>query len=266
MSVVLVETDAFGTRTLTINRPEVHNAINEEVVATLTAELQRADTDPAVRVVVLAAAGRSFSAGVDLAKLQRLHSLSADEIRADTRAAWTMVNTLEHLSKPSIARVQGAAFAGGITLITACDIVVASVGALFSISEVRIGLAPLVMSPLLLQRIGMAAMRRYTLTGEKFDAREALAMGLVTEVAHDDQLSVVVARYAQALRLGAPGSLATTKALLNQLGREGATPPFDDMLERIVARRGSAEAREGTSAFLEKRRPAWTQTSPTEKS
>ena len=257
MSLVLTESGADGTTTLTLNRPEVHNAMNEEVVATLTSALHRAESDPAVRVVVLAAIGRSFSAGVDLEKLERMHRASQEEMLADTGALSGLLETLDTLSKPTIAKVQGAAFGGGIGLIACCDVAVASAGALFGITEVRIGLAPLVLNPYLIRRIGLAATRRYILTGERFDAREAQAMGLVSEVAHAEQLSAVVAKYVDQFRRGGPQALAAAKASVSELGRDPTGPPPDVMVKRLAALRTSPEAREGTSAFLRKRKPAW---------
>lgn len=257
MSLVLTHVDVAGTATLTLNRPDVHNAMNEELVATLTAELRSAQANPAVRVIVLAAAGRSFSAGIDLAKLQRMHHATPEEMLADTVAVSTMLETLDTIGKPTIAKVQGAAFAGGIGLIACCDIAVASAGAIFGITEVRIGLAPLVLNPYLIRRIGMAATRRYILTGERFDAREAQAMGLVCEVAHAEHLSALVDKYADLFRRGAPQAITTAKASLTELARVNAGPPIEEMVVRLAAMRQSTEAREGTAAFLEKRKPSW---------
>jgi len=257
MSLVLTHIDPDGTATLTLNRPEVHNAMNEELVATLTAELRRVEADPAVRLVVIAATGRSFSAGIDLSKLQRMHHATPEEMLADTVAVSQMLATLDKLAKPTIAKVQGAAFAGGIGLIACCDVAIASAGALFGVTEVRIGLAPLVLNPYLVRRIGMAATRRYTLTGERFDAREAQSMGLVCEVVHAEQLAPTVAKYADLFRRGAPNALATAKAALAELGRAQDGPPPEEMVHRLAVLRQGPEAREGTRAFLEKRSPSW---------
>jgi len=257
MSLILTTVDAMGTATLTLNRPEVHNAINEELVTTLTSELRRVDADPKVRVVVITATGRSFSAGVDLEKLRRIHQATAEEMLHDTGVVSNMLETLDTLSKPTIAQVQGAAFAGGIGLIACCDIAVAAAGAIFGITEVRVGLAPIILNSYLIRRIGMANTRRYTLTGERFDAREAQAMGLISEVTHAEFLPALVARYASQLRRGSPVALAATKFSLSELARADVAPPMNELVKRLTALRQGPEAREGTTAFLEKRPPNW---------
>jgi len=257
MSVVLTSVDAHGTATLTLNRPEVHNALNEEVVALMTSELKRLDADPAVRVVVIAANGRSFSAGVDLAKLQRMHRATPEEMRADTLAVSGMLETLDKLSKPTIAKVQGAAFAGGIGLIVCCDLAVGAAGVIFGITEVRVGLAPLVLNQYLLRRIGAAATRRYILTGERFDAHAARDMGLLADVVQAEHLNASVARFVDQLRRGAPGSLAASKASLAELTHAAGAPPLDELVGRLARLRQGPESREGAAAFLEKRSPSW---------
>lgn len=257
MPVLLTELAGNGALTLSLNRPEVHNAINEELVSALTEELRRADTDPAVRVVVLAAAGRSFSAGIDLEKLRRVHAASPEEMLADTKHTATLMETLDTLSKPTIARVQGAAFAGGVGLIACCDIAVAAAGAIFGITEVRIGLAPLLLNPYFIRRMGFANTRRLILTGERFDAREAQQFGLISEVAHAEHLSALVARHVDLLRRASPDALASAKASLTELGRAGNAPPIDELVGRLARLRHGAAAREGINAFLEKRPPAW---------
>lgn len=257
MPVLLTDLANNGALTLTLNRPEVHNAINEELVSALIAELRRAEADPAVRVLVLAAAGRSFSAGIDLDKLRRVHAASSEEMLADTKHTATLMETLDTLSKPTIARVQGAAFAGGVGLIACCDIAVAAAGAIFGITEVRMGLAPLLLNPYLIRRMGFSNTRRLILTGERFDAREAQQMGLISEVTHTEHLSALVAKHVDLLRRASPDALAAAKASVTELGRANSAPSIEELVGRLARLRHGSAAHEGITAFLEKRLPAW---------
>ena len=260
MSVLLTRVDTLGTATLTLNRPEVHNALNEELVHALTAELNRLAADAAVRVVVIAAAGRSFSAGVDLEKLQRMHQATPEQMRADTEAVVTMLETLDKFPKPTIGRIHGPAFGGGVGVAICCDLCIASSTVLFGITEVRVGLAPLVMNQYLLRRIGIAATRRYILTGERFDAHTARDIGLVAEVVQAEFLDATIARFVEQLRRGAPSALTAAKASLAELTHPEGTPSLDELVTCLARLRQGEESREGTAAFLEKRPPSWART------
>jgi methylglutaconyl-CoA hydratase len=244
--------------TVTLARPDVHNAFNETLIADLAAALRALDADSAVRAVVLAGSGRSFCAGADLNWMKRMAGYGHAENVADAMALAAMLHTLATLAKPTIARVHGAAFGGGVGLVAACDIALAAHGATFSLSEARLGLIPATISPYVIEAIGARAARRYFLTAERFDAAEALRIGLVHETVAADALDARIAALLDALRAAGPQAQAAAKALI----RAVAHRPIDaaviaDTAERIASARASAEGREGVAAFLGKRRPAW---------
>ncbi len=247
-----------GVATIRMNRPEVHNAFDDHLIAELTAELRRLEQAPEVRVVMLAANGKSFSAGADLNWMQRMAKYSEAENLRDAVAMAGLMRALHGMHKPTIARVQGAAFGGGVGLVACCDIAVAAAEASFSLSEVRLGLIPSVISPYVIAAIGEREARRYFLTAERFDAGEARRIGLVHEVTTGDRLDEAVNNFADQLLKGGPNALAAAKKLIADVARR----PLDDALmeetaRRIASIRVSPEGREGLSAFLEKRPPAW---------
>jgi methylglutaconyl-CoA hydratase len=257
--------DSLGTETaqglavVRMNRPDVHNAFDDHLIAALTTELRRLDQSPEVRVVVLAANGKSFSAGADLNWMQRMARYSEAENLRDAVAMAGLMRTLHGMHKPTIARVQGAAFGGGVGLVACCDIAVAAAEASFSLSEVRLGLIPSVISPYVIAAIGEREARRYFLTTERFSAEEAMRIGLVHEVTTGDRLDEAVTNFAGQLLKGGPNALAEAKKLIADVAHR----PLDDALmeetaRRIASIRVSPEGREGLSAFLEKRPPAWT--------
>ena len=256
MSEDFLLTDISGGRaTLILNRPDVHNAFDDSLIARLTSELQALDSNPDVRVVVLAATGKSFSAGADL---KWMADYSEAENLADAEALAELMKTLNGLSKPTIARVQGAAFGGGGGLIACCDIAIASYAARFSISEVKLGLIPATISPYLVAAIGLRQARRYVLSAERFDALEAERIGLVHLVLAPEDLDPAVDDLVQALSGNGPEAIAEAKKMIAHVtGR-----PIDDELiletaSRIARIRVSEEGREGLCAFLEKRKPGW---------
>ncbi len=250
---------ALGVATLRLNRPEVHNAFDDHLVAELTHTLRDLDHDPSVRAVVLAAEGKSFSAGADLNWMKRIaHYSEAENIR-DAVALASLMRTLNGLTKPSIARVQGAAFGGGVGLVACCDIAVAGSGATFSLSEVRLGLIPAVISPYVIGAIGERNARRYFLTAERFDSQEALRIGLVHSVVNDADLDGAVSRILDQLLKGGPKAIAAAKNLIAHVAHR----PIDQLLaeetaSRIAQIRVSPEGQEGIAAFLDKRLPSWT--------
>jgi len=255
---VLVEVRADGVATVTLNRPAVHNAFNEQVIADLDAAWRRLGDDPAVRVVQVRAHGPSFSAGADLTWMRRMAGYGREENRADALALATMLRRLNELPKPTIAVVHGPVFAGGTGLVAACDMAVAVEGALFALTEVRLGLIPATIGPYVLAAMGARACRRYFLTAERFTAAEAYRLGLVQEVVPAEQLEETVEGLTRRLLEGGPRALADSKALIRAI----AGRPVDDALmadtaERIAEARAGAEGREGVASFLEKRRPAW---------
>jgi methylglutaconyl-CoA hydratase len=248
-----------GIATVRMNRPDVHNAFDDHLIAELTTELRRLDQAPEVRVVVIAANGKSFSAGADLNWMQRMAKYSEAENLRDAVAMAGLMRALHGMHKPTIARVQGAAFGGGVGLVACCDIAVAAAEASFSLSEVRLGLIPSVISPYVIAAIGEREARRYFLTAERFGAAEARRIGLVHEVTAGDRLDEEVKNFADHLVKGGPNALAAAKKLIADVARR----PLDDALmeetaRRIASIRVSQEGREGLSAFLEKRPPAWT--------
>jgi methylglutaconyl-CoA hydratase len=255
---LLLAVDARGVATLTLNRPERRNAFDDAIIADLTDAFRRLGADPAVRAVVLAGAGTAFSAGGDLNWMRRMAGYGEDENFADAMRLATMLRTLNELPKPVVARVNGAAFAGGIGLICCCDIAVASRDAAFSISEVRLGLVPATIGPYVVAAIGTRAARRYCLTGEIFAAEDALRIGLVHEIVPAAELDQAVERVVAALVAGGSRAEARAKSLLAEI----AGRPVDDAVMALTARtiaaaRAAAEGREGVSAFLERRKPAW---------
>ena len=259
MSEDILLTDIFGGRaTLTLNRPDVHNAFDDALIARLTSELQALDSNPDVRAVVLAASGKSFSAGADLKWMQRMADYTEAENLADAQAMAKMMKTLNGLSKPTIARVQGAAFGGGVGLIACCDMAIASEAARFTISEVKLGLIPAVISPYVVAAIGERQARRYVLSAERFDALEAERIGLVHAVVAAEDLDAAVNDLVQAIGSNGPQAVAEAKNMIAYVARR----PADDALiaetaSRIARIRVSEEGREGLSAFLEKRKPGW---------
>jgi methylglutaconyl-CoA hydratase len=245
--------------TVTLARPDVHNAFNETLIAELTAALRELDAAAGVRTIVLAGEGRSFCAGADLNWMKRMAGYGHAENLADATALATMLQTLATVSKPTIARVHGAAFGGGVGLVAACDIALAAEGATFSLSEAKLGLIPATISPYVIEAIGVRAAHRYFLSAERFDAAEALRIGLVHEVVGADALDGRVDALVQSLCAAGPAAQAAAKELI----RAVALRPVDaaviaDTAERIAAVRASAEGKEGVAAFLGKRAPAWT--------
>ena len=255
--LVLQRIDA-GVGRLTLNRPEVHNAFDDALIAQLTAALLSLEADRRVRAVVLAAAGKSFSAGADLAWMQRMAGYSEAENLADARALAGLMSTLDRLAKPTVALVQGAAFGGGVGLVACCDIAIASEAASFSLSEVKLGLIPAVISPYVVAAMGPGAARRFILTAERFSAPQALALGLVHEVVPADRLEETGQKVLDHLTQGGPRAQADAKDLVLSLaGRPIDRALVEETAERIARIRVGEEAREGLAAFLEKRKAEW---------
>lgn len=255
---ILVSTDTRGVATVALNRPAIHNAFDDRLIADLTAVLRRLAGDDAVRVIVLTGSGESFSAGGDLNWMRRMAGYSDAENFADAMALAELLRILNELPKPSVARVNGAAFAGGLGLICCCDIAVASVEATFSISEARLGLVPATISPYVVDAIGARAARRYFLTAERFTAAEAQRIGLVHEVAPRAEIDAAVEKIVAALLEAGAGAQARSKRLIAEVQDRPMSEALMALTARaIAAARASAEAREGLAAFFAKRKPAW---------
>jgi len=244
--------------TITLNRPQLRNAFNETAIADLTMAFDEASQDRDVRAIVLAANGPAFCAGADLNWMKKMAGYSAAENEADALRLADMLRTIYFSPKPVVAKVQGDCYAGGMGLVAACDIVVAAEGVNFCLSEVKLGLIPATISPYVIKAMGDQASRRYFLTAERFDAREAYRLGLAHEVVAADQLDAKVAEIVKALVSNSPNAVREAKALV----RDIAGVPIDDVLladtaGRIAAIRASDEGREGVASFLEKRKPSW---------
>jgi methylglutaconyl-CoA hydratase len=249
---------AEGIATICMNRPDVHNAFDDVLIADLTAELHRLDLVPHVRIIVLAARGKSFSAGADLNWMRRMAKYSQEENLRDARALAGLMRTLDGMQKPTIAQVQGAAVGGGVGLVACCDIAIASTAATFALSEVRLGLIPAVISPYVIAAIGERAARRYFLTAERFDAVEARRMGLVHEVVEAAALEHTVAKLAGHLLKGGPQALSAAKKLIADVSRRPMEDALaDETARRIAAIRVEQEGQEGLAAFFDKRNPGW---------
>lgn len=249
---------AGGVGRITLNRPERHNAFDDATIDELAAILDRVADDPAVRVVVLSANGRSFSAGADLGWMKRTAAYSVADNEADALALAEMLSRLDTLPKPTVALVQGGAYGGGVGLVAACDMAVAADDAVFCLSEVKLGLIPSVISPYVLAAMGPRAARRYFLTAERFDAAEAHRLGLVHEVVPADGLAAAGERLTQALLAAGPEALAKAKDLIAHVaGRPVDAALKAETARRIAAARAGAEGKEGMSAFLERRKPGW---------
>lgn len=255
---ILVGTDARGVATVALNRPTIHNAFDDQLIADLTAALRRLADAAAVRVVVLTGSGASFSAGGDLNWMRRMAGYSDAENLADAMALAELLRTLNELPKPTVARVNGAAFAGGLGLVCCCDIAIATAEATFSISEARLGLVPATISPYVVAAIGARAARRYFLTAERFAAVEAQRIGLVHEVAPRAALDEAVEKIVGALLEAGAGAQARSKRLISEVQERPMTETLMALTARAIAEaRASAEAREGLAAFFAKRKPAW---------
>jgi methylglutaconyl-CoA hydratase len=258
MGDLLESIDARGVVTITLNRPERHNAFDDALVAQLTEALRRLDADPNVRVVALSGAGRTFCAGGDIEWMRRLGDRSFDENLSDAVALAELMHTLDRLSKPTIALVRGAAYGGGVGLVACCDVVIASERANFCLSEVRLGVIPAAIGPYILRSIGARQARRFVLTAEVISAERAREIGLVHEVVKEIDLPVAKDRVVEALLSGAPGAQAEAKSsMFLYEGRRIDDNLMKETARRIATLRASPEGREGLSAFLDKRAPAW---------
>ena len=249
---------------VTLNRPERHNAFDDVLIAELTEVLRSVEAEDAIRVVVLSGSGRSFSAGADLNWMKRMAGYSKDENVRDAMGLGALMRTLAFLRKPTIARVQGAAYGGGVGLVACCDMAVALHTATFSLSEVKLGLIPAVISPYVVSAIGARAAKRYFLTGERFEAAEAWRLGLVHEMATSEgDLDEKVGTLVDLLLEASPAAQREAKDLIRAVADRPITSEvIQDTAERIARVRSSPEGREGVAAFLEKRKPSWIPPAP----
>ncbi len=258
MSDMLEPLREGATLRLRLNRPTLHNAFDAGLIARLTTALEAAGLDPDVRVVVLEGAGASFSAGADLNWMRGMAAASEAENREDSLALARLMRTLDELPKPTIARVHGAAFGGGVGLIACCDIAIGVPEAKFGLTESKLGLLPAVISPYVIASIGTRQARRWFATAELFDAATALQIGLLHQVIAMEELDAAVQRQVELLLKAGPLAAAGAKSLVASVVAEPDGHRQDQANAALIARlRTSPEGQEGLSAFLDKRPPAW---------
>lgn len=249
-----------GVATLTITRPAIHNAFDDELIEVMTAELKSLADDATTRAVVLTGEGASFSAGADLKWMRRMAAANEKDNRRDARKLAKLMRILYYLPKPTIARVNGSAFGGGVGLVACCDIAIAAKEAKFGLTEVRLGLVPAAISPYVIEAIGSRQARRFFLTGELFDADTAHRIGLIHQVVAGKQLDTAVNAQLALIRSAGPVAVAEAKALIHRVEH----PDFkrqreldEDNADLIARLRVSPEGQEGLGAFFGKRKPIW---------
>ena len=244
--------------TVTLNRPDVRNAFNEFTIAELSLAFSELGRNDGVRAIVLAANGPAFCAGADLNWMKKMALYSHAENAEDAEKLADMLRTIYLCPKPVVAKVQGDCYAGGMGLVAACDIAVASNGASFCLSEVKLGLIPATISPYVIKSMGENAARRYFLTAEKFTAQEAHRIGFVHDIVGADALDAHVDSIVKSLVTSSPNAVREAKVLVREVsGKSVDSALVVDTAERIANIRSSDEGREGVASFLEKRKPSW---------
>jgi len=247
-----------GVARVILNRPDVHNALDDRLIADLNATLERIGADPAVRIVMLTGQGGSFCAGGDLNWMRRTADYTYEQNLADAQGLARLLYTLNTLPRPTLALVNGPAYGGGVGLVACCDIAIAADTAKFSLSEVRLGLIPATISPYVVRKIGESNARRYFLTGEVFEGADAEKLGLVHEVVPVDELAEATGWFIKRLREGGPAAQAAAKELIARVaGAPLDEELMDDTARRIAEQRATPEGKEGAEAFLAKRHPKW---------
>jgi methylglutaconyl-CoA hydratase len=245
---------------LTFARPDVRNAFNAKLIAQLHAAIDELGADPSVRAVVLSGQGKTFCGGADILWMRASLELTREANLEDARAMSRMFRAIDTLPKPVIARVHGAALGGGSGIVACCDVAIASADTIFGFTETKLGIMPAVISPFVLAKIGRSHARALALTGERFDAQRALAIGLVHEVVPSEaDLDAAVERVTAEVCSASPTGLAATKALFARVSEESYDETLETTAQAIAAQRTSPEGQDGLRAFLEKRRPAWMQ-------
>jgi len=244
--------------TITLSRPEVRNAFNDDVIAELTQAFTQLGQDSQVRAIVLAAEGPAFCAGADLNWMRRMADYTHAENLADAAQLAEMLRVIYTCPKPTVARIQGDVYAGGMGLVAACDMAVSVDTANYCLSEVKLGLYPATISPYVIRAMGPRAAHRYFLTAERFDALEALRIGFVHAVVSADQLDAQVNTLLQALISASPNAVKQCKSLLHDVAGQDINATLIAHTVRGIANiRASTEGKEGVQSFLQKRKPAW---------
>ena len=256
MPSVLIEHDGPVLR-LTLNRPEVRNAFDEEMIQSLSAAVLHAGEDRLVRVIVLAGTGKAFCAGADIGWMAKAIAYSRQENLSDAEDLARLLERLDTLPVPVIGRIQGSALGGGVGLAAICDIAIAAHDAVFALSEVKLGILPAVVAPYVLRKIGISAARELFLTGARFDAARAREIGLVHEVVPASDLDAAVRRRIDEVLTAGPQGIAAAKALIREIAGLHPEDVIGITTNAIASQRVSEEGQEGLRAFLEKRKPSW---------
>jgi methylglutaconyl-CoA hydratase len=255
---ITLAVDPRGVATVTLNRGELHNALDGDSTAYLIAVLETLADDDSVKVVVLTGSGISFSAGHDIDWLRRQADFSEEEMSRDASLLARLLDTLDALPRPTVARVQGSAFGIGVGLVACCDIAVAASGALFGFSEVKLGTVPAISVPYLIRAIGARAARRYLVSAERFNAGKAKRLGLLHQVVELEELDAAVGQIVHQLLLNGPQAMREAKALVTRLSAQGVGPEARaDAIATLTRIRQTPEGKEGIAAFIDKRTPGW---------
>lgn len=258
MSDLFCEDFNNGILTVTLNRPEIHNAFNDQLIELLCRRFEKINSEDEVRVVVLAGEGKSFCAGADLNWMKKMKQYSHEENVADSKKLAYLFQVINECSKPVVAKVQGAALGGGTGLVAACDYVIASEKALFGFTEVRLGLIPAVISPYVIAKVGESSARAYFLSGNRFDANKAKEIGLVHEVVTSEKLNESVEIQASSYLKASSIAVSEAKKLIeNVLAIKNQNECIEYTSNQIASLRASTDGQEGMSALLEKRKPKW---------
>ncbi|MBT1449726.1 enoyl-CoA hydratase/isomerase family protein [Glaciecola sp. XM2] len=258
MHNVELEIDKQGVARVTLNRPDVHNAFDENTIAQLIEIFDSVDQNDDVRVMILQAKGKSFSAGADLNWMQKMATYAYEQNKQDAGELAKMLNKLYSLSKPTIARVQGAAFGGAVGLVACCDMAIGSRLSKFCLSEVKLGLIPATISPYVIQAIGLREAKRLFMTAEVISSRRARRLGLLNETVSEEDLDTTIDTIIKALLKNGPTAVSQAKALASYVStRPIDTELIDYTTEQIAQIRVSQEGQEGLNAFLNKRKPNW---------
>lgn len=258
MAIVLSSIDPRGVATITLNRPEVHNAYNGAMIDGLIEAVENLATKPSVRALVLRANGKHFQAGADLAWLKEVAAFELGDNVAFSRRTTEAMRGLNAFPAPTIALVHGACYGGGVGMVASCDVAIATESASFALTEVRWGVIPAPIVPQLCAAMGVRSLRRYGVTGERFDAQEAKRIGLVHEVCADDGLDAAAAPIVEAILKSAPEAVAQSKRLVAaHAGLEISDQQALALATQAAVKRASAEAAEGLASFLDRRDPRW---------
>lgn len=243
--------------TVLLNRPEVHNAMNEKLMTELTSCFKELSNDDNTRIIILTGNGKSFSAGADLNWMKSMAQYSKEENIKDSRLLLDLYETIFNCPKPVIGRINGHAFGGGIGLVAVCDITIAPPGKKFAFSEVNLGIIPSVISTYIVRRIGLFNMRRLFLTGERFDSEYANKIGLIDHMASDEEFDAKVQKYVKLIHSSGPKAMTEVKNLVNKCQNMNVDEYKEHTVKKIAELRVSDEGQEGISAFLEKRKSKW---------